>query len=297
MPDRMPLTSMDSWLADVRSHCNDSVPELLPLLNTYAEEAAFGRRYIAPDLQNLAPGAKVLEIGAGSLLLSCQLVREGFNVTALEPVAGGFSHFTQLQKLVAEKAAEMGCIPRIINTNAEALPEFGNFDFAFSINVMEHVGDIARVLANAGNSLSVGAYYRFICPNYLFPYEPHFNIPTLFSKSLTEKILKARIFNSKKMPDPAGTWQSLNWITVLGVKNIARQLPELRLSFNRRIFVTSLERIATDQDFASRRSPFVRKILLLLVSLRIHRLAGLIPAMFQPVMDCRLQKISKSRED
>jgi 2-polyprenyl-3-methyl-5-hydroxy-6-metoxy-1,4-benzoquinol methylase len=285
---------IEVWLADVRGCFIKVAPELLSLFDTYAAEAVHGRRYIALDLGYLYPGARVLEVGAGSLLLSCQLVREGYQVTALEPIGTGFSHFERMRQMVLQRSVALGCLPRVLNVAAEDLAERNSYDYAFSVNVMEHVDDVERVLANVGNSLRTGASYRFTCPNYLFPYEPHFNIPTLFSKRLTEKVLGHKIFGSK-MPDPSGTWKSLNWITVLQVRNIARRLPELRVIFNRCLLVSTLERIAFDQHFAGRRSVAVCKSLSLLVRLRLHKLLRFMPAVLQPIMDCRLTKSPDSR--
>ncbi|MDP2452355.1 MAG: methyltransferase domain-containing protein [Polaromonas sp.] len=281
---------MADWLQDVRDHCEKNAPELLLLFDIYAAEAAFGRSYISADSALLKPGARIIEVGAGTFLLSCQLAREGFEVTALEPTGSGFSHFQQLRQLVRDRAEFLGCLPRVIGFPAEVLSEKNCFDFAFSVNVMEHVNDIPRVMANIAASLAPGASYRFTCPNYLFPYEPHFNIPTLFSKKLTEKAFHRRIFKAKSMPDPAGMWQSLNWIDVLKVWRVARGLAGISATFNRSLLVSTLERIAIDEDFASRRSPAMRSLLLLLVRLRLHRLFQFVPAIFQPIMDCRLKK-------
>lgn len=287
----MRIPDIESWLADVRTYFNDTAPDLVPLFETYAAEAIFGRRYIALDLARLKPEARVLEVGAGSLLLSCQLVREGFHVTALEPIGAGFSHFKQMRQMVLERAAALGCLPQVLDMTAETLSVRNGFEFAFSVNVMEHVGEVERVLANVCKSLMAGASYRFTCPNYLFPYEPHFNIPTLFSKRLTEMVLGLTIRGCKLMPDPLVTWKSLNWINVIQVGNIAKRLPGLRLTFNRRLLASTLERIATDRLFAERRAPVVREVLLLLVRSRLPQLFQFVPAMFQPVMDCRLQKM------
>jgi hypothetical protein len=134
--------------------------------------------------------------------------------------------------------------------------------------------------------------YRFTCPNYLFPYEPHFNIPTLLSKRLTEIVFDKMIFESKKMPDASGTWKSLNWINVIQVRRAVQRLTWLRCTFNRLLLVSTLERIASDPVFAGRRSPIMRGLLLIIVRLRLHLLLRFMPAMLQPIMDCRLQKIS-----
>jgi len=282
---------IDEWLQDVRAHCALSAPKLLQLFDIYAAEAVFGRSYISADTAFLKPGARIIEVGAGSLLLSCQLVREGFDVTALEPTGSGFSHFEQLRQLVQDRAESLRCLPRVVDLPAEAFTEKNCYDFAFSVNVMEHVNDVQRVMANIVDSLVAGASYRFTCPNYLFPYEPHFNIPTLFSKKLTEKVLRRRIFENKSMPDPIGMWQSLNWIDVLQVRRVARGLAGISATFDLSLLVSTLERVAVDHDFANRRSRAIRRILLLLVRLRLHRIFRFVPAMFQPIMDCRLKKM------
>jgi 2-polyprenyl-3-methyl-5-hydroxy-6-metoxy-1,4-benzoquinol methylase len=291
MRDATASSSMERWLQDVRSYFCLVAPGLLALFDTYEAEAIFGRRFIDRDLEQLPSGARVLEVGAGSMLLSCQLVREGFEVAALEPVGSGFSHFDQMRQLVLERADALECRPRLLNLVAEDLNENALYDFAFSINVMEHVGAVSEALTRVCNSLKAGATYRFTCPNYLFPYEPHFNLPTLLSKRLTAKILRRQILGSQRVPDPAGTWESLNWINVLQVRRIAGRLPWLRVEFNRRLLVSTLERIACDRNFAERRSPAMRALLLLLVRSRLHLLLRFVPAMFQPIIDCRLQRL------
>lgn len=282
--------AIESWLESVRSRFVKARPELLALFDTYAAEAKFGRRYIASDLGRLRPGGSILEIGAGSLLLSCQLAREGFDVAALEPVGDGFSHFDQMRQLVLVEAHSQGCCPKILDRPAEVLDAVDRFDYAFSVNVMEHVNDVASVLEKVGRSLAVGASYRFTCPNYLFPYEPHFNIPTFFSKTLTEKLLGRKILGSQKMPDPIRTWRSLNWINVVQIKRIVRRLSGLKVIFDRSMLPSTLERVALDKEFAGRRSPAIRSLILVLVRLRIHLLFRLVPATMQPIIDCRIEK-------
>lgn len=235
MPETFELPSMESWLSDVRKHVLSIAPSMLSILAVYEGEARFGRRYITDDLARLAKSATVLEVGAGSLLLSCQLVREGFDVVALEPMGEGFSHFERLRELILERAETLDCVPQMLNQSAEELSIKDYFDYAFSINVMEHVRDVKVVVANIGASLRPAASYRFTCPNYLFPYEPHFNMPIFFSKKITEKIFKNKILSSE-LPDPMGTWMSLNWISVSQIRNIVNGLPCLQLVFNRLFF-------------------------------------------------------------
>jgi SAM-dependent methyltransferase len=283
---------MDQWLVVVRSKFVDVASDLLPLLDTYAAEAKFGRSFIDADLKGLGPTAKVLEVGAGSFLLACQLVREGFNVTALEPTSEGFSHFDRMRQIVLNIAQADYCCPNVLDIPAENLTLVNCFDYAFSVNVMEHVSDVTLVLEAVGRSLCVGASYRFTCPNYFFPYEPHFNIPTVFSKKLTERLLGRRIFESQRVPDPVGTWQSLNWINVTQIETSVQDLEMLRVTFNRTMLVTMLGRIASDPVFAARRSPVMRRFLAGMIRLKLHYILGLVPALLQPVIDCNIQKFS-----
>lgn len=290
MSEIIELPPIESWLADVRKHVFRSSPDMLPILDVYEAEARFGRRYIAADIARLFKGARVLEVGAGSFLLSCQLAREGFKVVALEPMGDGFSHFEYLRELILERAEILGCVPQIVNQQAEDFSIKSYFDYAFSINVMEHVSDVKAVIVNIGDSLRPAASYRFTCPNYLFPYEPHFNIPTFFSKKITGKIFKNKILKGNGLPDPSGTWKSLNWITVWQVGKIVNRLHGLKVVFNRLFLVSTLERIGSDKEFASRRSRGLRIFIQVLIKLRMHHLAMFMPITLQPVIDCSLTR-------
>jgi 2-polyprenyl-3-methyl-5-hydroxy-6-metoxy-1,4-benzoquinol methylase len=295
MSEAISNMTFEDWLSIVRVHVSDNAPELLSLLDVYLGEARFGRQFIAADLMMLSPGAAVLEVGAGSLLLSCQLVSEGFKVTALEPIGSGFSHFGRMRELVLNRAEAHGFLPRVLNQKAEELVESSCYDYAFSINVMEHVEDPALSLAKIGLSLKAGAVYRFTCPNYLFPYEPHFNIPTLFSKRLTEIFLGKYIFKTNLMPDPGGTWKSLNWIDVTIINKSIKHIPDLRVVYNRNIFFSTIERTTIDSEFAKRRSGFVGILISVILRLRLHYLFRFIPVLFQPIIDCRITRENNRR--
>lgn len=266
-------------------------PELIKTFETYAAEAVFGRRLIEEELINLSLNQKILEVGAGSLILSCQLQREGFNVTALEPFGDGFNHFRQLQNIVISIATELGCLPQLIGKCAEDLNEKNRYDFAFSINVMEHVNDVERVINNVVFALKGGASYRFICPNYIFPYEPHFNIPTLFTKVLTERVFRNAIFNNTTLNDPLGTWNSLNWITLSSVKRVCESIQNVNYKFRVDLFSIMIGRVVNDPIFSARRSKWLTHILSLVVFFRLHYLTKLIPSTFQPVIDCNIKRV------
>src|SRR5687767_14604906 len=104
-----------------------------------ADEARFARWWLKEDLSRLPKGASILEVGGGIFLMSCQLAREGFAVTAIEPTGVGFGAFEELGEVVLALAAQDGVVPRIVRCKAEAFRSDGLFEFAFSVNVMEHI--------------------------------------------------------------------------------------------------------------------------------------------------------------
>ncbi len=288
------MAEIEVWLAEVRAVLARNAPARLPLFEVFAREALFARHWLAPQLASLAPGAAVLEVGAGLMLVSCQLQREGYRVTALEPVGTGFSAFRDLQARVLEVAERAGNVPRILTTPVESLSSVGDFDLAFSVNVMEHVADVRLALQRIAASLREGAAYCFTCPNYLFPYEPHFNIPILGGKRWTHRAFRRRIEFVERATDGAGLWHSLNWITVPVVRRACRDLPHVRLAFDTRLLSRVLERVVSDPVFAARRPSWLRSLAGLLVSTRLHEGFRLLPAAVQPLIDCRL---TRERQD
>jgi hypothetical protein len=152
---------------------------------------------------------------------------------------------------------------------------------------MEHVDDVALVLQRVWAALCPGASYRFVCPNYTFPYEPHFAIPTLLSKRLTERMFHRRILASPTVVDPGGTWTSLNWISVASVRQIAREAFAVEPEFDQAMMHRYVHRAMDDASFQRRHSPFVRRLLTLLDTVSAFKL---IPVSIQPVMSCRLER-------
>lgn len=282
--------TVERLLRELRERVSHEAADLLETFNGYAGEVRFGRTLIADDLARLPRGAKILEVGAGSLMLSCVLVSEGYAVTALEPLGSGFSHFSRLQAIVTDYAARQGILPELMPSSGEELAAQECFDYAFSVNVMEHVRDVATVLERVHASLRHGGIYRFMCPNYAFPYEPHFNLPTLLSRALTEKLMWRWISRSRNVLDPLGTWRSLNWITVRSVRRICRERLATEPVFDREIFQTFLTRALSDSAFQARRGPLIRGLIGSLQRAGLLRLTTIIPVALLPVMDCRVTR-------
>lgn len=287
------FSRVNDFLEALRHFVVSRDPDLAPIFHEYAEEAKFGLRVLRGDLAALPPNASILEVGAGSLILSTLLQREGFRVSALEPIGSGFSHFHRLQDLVLEFARQDGHEPHLLRQTGETLTATKEFDFAFSINVMEHVTDYGVVMERVFAAIKDRGYYRFICPNYDFPYEPHFNIPTLFSRSLTERFFLKRMLASKAVIDPRGTWDSLNWITARKVASISRKKLGVAPVFKRETFDIMLHRAFDDEAFRARRGSFIPALLGVMRRAGLLECTSLIPVAILPIIDCSIVKPAK----
>jgi len=283
------LTAVHAWIDRAGAHLRQAAPDLAGVVADYVGEAHFGAAVLAPDLAVAGSGARVLEVGAGAVLLSAALQAGGYRVTALEPLGAGFSHMARLRSLVLDHAAATNARPDTIDTPAEALDIRDAFDLAFSINVMEHVADPAAVLRQVIAALRPGGRYRFICPNYTFPFEPHFNIPTLGSKARTWRVFEQRILASPVVVDPEGTWASLNWITVGSVRRACAALG-VRPTFDRGLTRTFLRRALEDPSFQRRHGAMVRGVARTIGALGLDRAALLLPPGLQPAMSCCVER-------
>lgn len=280
----------DDFLATVRHHLDAEAPHLRPLFDVMAAEARFARTWLDHDLRRLPAGVPILEVGGGAFLLTYELSREGYSVTAIEPTGAGFGAFQELGDRVLALASRNGLVPTIERCKAEEFRCNRRFGYAFSLNVMEHVEDPALAADRITAALSPGACYRFLCPNYLFPYEPHFNIPTLGSKQLTERVFRRRIQGNTTNSDPVGLWRSLNWITVPQVRRFAAVNASIRVDFERGTLASMIERAVTDLQFAKRRAGWMVIAIRVLQSIGVLRMASLLPATLQPIMDVRMTR-------
>jgi SAM-dependent methyltransferase len=284
---------VDEFLAPVREHLDAEAPRLRPLFDVMAEEAKFARWWLDDDLKRLPETAPILEVGGGVFLLAYELAREGFAITVIEPTGVGFGAFDELGEIVLSLAARDGVMPRVVRCKAEEFRSDTQFQFAFSVNVMEHIAAPDVAIERVSASLLSGGSYRFLCPNYVFPYEPHFNIPTFGSKSVTECLLRRRIQASTRVFDPIGVWKSLNWITVPQVRRMAAADASLAVAFQRRTLASMLERAVGNVEFAKRRAPWMVTAVKALRAAGLLRFASLVPATCQPIMDVRLTKLHR----
>ena len=286
-------SGIEAFVAGLRLHIEQQAPQLLTHYDTYAAEASFGRQWLDKELVKLPLGSSILEIGAGMFLLACQLQREGFSVTALEPVGGGFSHFHQLQEQVISYAREHGALPILLRCTAEELYSTKHYDFAYSLNVMEHVADVTAAITRIMKVLKPQARYRFVCPNYAFPFETHFKIPILWNKVVTFYVFQTRILTDTSVEDPQGLWDSLNWITVGKLQRLCAALT-LQSVFDPAILTDYVGRAMHDSTFSTRHQ-WIHRIIHTLQKIGLLRLLRLIPVRLMPVMDCTLTQAMTRR--
>lgn len=211
-------------------------------LSTYVNESWVALELIEPHLQ---PDTRILEIGSGIGFFAGFLCSQGYDVVELEPVGSAFEF------IGATRAAlpPFEPAPRLLGIGAESLDPatHGEFDLIYSLNVLEHVPDWRGAMDAVGSVLAPDGTMYLSCPNYTFPYEPHFGVLLVPGRpAATERLLPARIKESD-------LWRSLNWITLSGVRNWADD-NGYAADFETGRLADSLERLSTDEQFANRHS-------------------------------------------
>ncbi len=262
-------------------------PELLSLFITYQNEAVASREYLESSLLEISEGAEILEVGGGVLALTIQLASEGYRLTTVEPVGEGFAEIEFIMGIFLDIAKKENLDFNLLQFPIEDCEFNRKFDFVFSINVMEHLKDPFSVILRMVEVLTPKGKYRFFCPNYDFPYEPHFAKWLLIRRRdsffLQERRAKSKLINEDHAK---GLYNSLNFITLNKVIKFSR-LKEIQIQPNRDAFFNLLNRVTRDQELSGRHgilSSFAKVI----VFLKIHYISKLVPVQIQPIIDCEL---------
>jgi 2-polyprenyl-3-methyl-5-hydroxy-6-metoxy-1,4-benzoquinol methylase len=192
----------------------------------------------------LNKGCEILEVGSGIGIASAGLSSFGFNVTSLEPGGLGFEG----------NAKMVDNISRILGINFAIKPEPAEtvtfplgtkFDLIISNNVLEHITDVELALSNLLHYLSEDGIMIHSCPNYSFPFEPHFGIPLIpFFQKLTKVVLPRRISGSS-------LWRSLNFVTAKQIQRYAKA-HSFEVVFKRGMMARSIQRLRDDPQFLQR---------------------------------------------
>ena len=266
-------------------------PEITDPLRTYISEAKFFRNIVAPDVANLISGSYVIEVGSGIGLLSLHLASLGFEVTAFEPQSSGFNQMNAMRSLISENwkpsAPQVEFREASLNqtTQLEKLA-----DYIFAINVIEHVHNFEELITHAVKAKTPEATMRIVCPNYSIPYEPHFNIPIIFTKRITKFIFGHKIHNSK-IPDSDEFWGDLSWPTQKKLKKILKS-KGWNVEFSRDATHEYLNRAFSDSDFIVRKGRIIGS-LFKLTSVLV-KIVRFVPLAYLPVIDCRISNAKQT---
>ena len=266
-------------------------PEIIDPLRTYISEAKFFKNIVAPDVANLISGSYVIEVGSGIGLLSLHLASLGFEVTAFEPQSSGFNQMNAMRSLISENwkpsAPQVEFREASLNqtTQLEKLA-----DYIFAINVIEHVHNFEELITHAVKAKTPEATMRIVCPNYSIPYEPHFNIPIIFTKRITKFIFGHKIHNSK-IPDSDEFWGDLSWPTQKKLKKILKS-KGWNVEFSRDATHEYLNRAFSDSDFIVRKGRIIGS-LFKLISVLV-KIVRFVPLAYLPVIDCRISNAKQT---
>ena len=259
------------------------------LLKTYISEAEFFEKVLAPDLSSMPPGSHLVEVGSGVGLLAMNLAAKGFEVTAFEPQASGFTDMHKMRDHIT--ANWPGTIPQV-NFRDTSIDNSTRLDrpadYIFAINVIEHVPDYKVLIADALKLKTSKGVMRIICPNYAIPYEPHLELPVIFNKSLTWRIFNRRILNSP-IDNPREFWQDLSWPSQRRLKKILEEL-DFVAEFSRDATNFYINRALSDTTFLNRKGRVIGTLIKAFAFVAKH-LTRFIPISLIPIIDCKVFRI------
>ena len=158
----------------------------------------------------------------------------------------------------------------------------------FSVNVLEHVPRPAEFILMATNHLAHDAQFRFVMPNYLFPYEPHLGVPTLFGKRISYRLLRKRLLASG-IESPEDFWRDLSWPQL---PQLRRELAGLQVPhcFSSVAMTHYINRAGRDPTFRERHPVVARIIGSGTMVMTSARLMTTLPLSLLPVMDGRAHR-------
>jgi len=215
----------------------------------WIDEANFALKHICPYLSALDEGCRVLEVGSGAGVLLNELSRiyGKLKVTGIEPLGDGFSSLTQYhEKLIGPDLD-------LFSGGFEDFSDERKFDFIFLVNVFEHLQDWRRFLKFVKANLGEGGTCLILCPNYGFPFEPHFSIPIIVNKRLTSAVFRSYIERCERENDCLGLWSSLNFVRWSQVNTECRRL-KLAVQYRTEITKEFVDRLNEDAAFSQRQS-------------------------------------------
>ena len=253
------------------------------LLRTYREESKIILNLISKDLENLKHGQRILEIGAGTGLVSHVLKNSGFEIDAIEPSSLAFGFMRELSfqlKSILESEGLLTC--NIQDTILENYNSKKKYDLIFSSHVLEHVADIPTCFKKIAELSDVNAKSIHLCPNYIVPFEPHLGhwiVP--FAREFNYSIFR-KSYKQKK-----SIWDNINFITSSEVKRVAKT-NGFKVNFDRSILQFYLNRYNGNSELRNRHdSKLMSFVVSLLLQCKIYKF---VPAELQSPMLFTLTK-------
>jgi SAM-dependent methyltransferase len=251
----------------------------------FVNEARFGLSRVLRTVSLFDPETvEVLEVGAGSCILSSYLASKRLHVTAVEPLGPEFDFFTDLQNRVLAFCRRKAIELKLVRSTGEQLDLPGRFDVAFTINALEHMRDPLLTIDNMYKSLKPGGVVLVHCPNYTIPFEVHFNIFLVTrSKPINEWLYRSTISRYPKV------WDELNFVRYADVR---RHLVDRRanFAFEGSVMHDLMARLLNDPIFAERMPAIVRAVGAMLRYTGLLHALTYVPPRFQTPMEVHIKK-------
>jgi SAM-dependent methyltransferase len=270
--------------ADLVRFCSRIFPKELTQEQS-VNEARFGLSRVLRVLPAAdASSVKILEVGAGSCMLSAYLASKRLHVTAVEPLGPEFDFLCELQRGVLEFCQTEGIELKLVRTTGEELNLPEQFDVAFTINALEHMRDPLRTIDNMYDSLKPGGIALVHCPNYTIPFEVHFNLLLVTrSKRINQWLYGSKISRYPKV------WDELNFVRYV---DLHRHLAKRRanFSFNQSVMRELVARLMDDPIFARRMAAAVRAMGAMLRHTGFLHALAYVPPRFQTPMEVHIRK-------
>ena len=215
--------------------------------NFVLTDAIFGFSEISEILKNNNKIKSVLEIGSGAGILLNELKTffPHIDFKGVDPNESGYHRYKEVYESLVNRQFD------IENIQIEKFSTKKNFDLIFSINVFEHVRDWKKYINQTNSLLKDEGLNIIFAPNYDFPYEPHFVLPIIINKKITEFFFKKKIKKSEIKTNEVGLWEGLYFI---GKKEVKKFLRENNYSFffDFNIKNRMLDRIIKDKELKRR---------------------------------------------
>jgi len=222
------------------------------MLRIYLGEVHVGLDLIAPYLK---PDMRVLEVGSGIGALGYFLSQNHVNVLGIEPHGTGFDAMDKLSTYVrATLKGNPEFVCKRKGCEELNLKEDGEFDLIFSVHVLEHLAELENSLIAMRQVMSPTGSMVHLCPNYRFPYDPHFSLPIVFwSSRLTRVLFRKRI--SKDVP----LWDSLNFVGWGELQKIVRK-HDMEFDLKKGVMADFFKRLLSDPIFRDRHAGLAAKL-------------------------------------